>query len=150
MNQTNIELGLGLDKIGHRLGESREIALVHLLRLLQGLVRSNEADVREGIDAEESEALLRLFELNVAEEVIWVARARVRVVGDEGLGEKKEFGIEGFELELRLVVELGGVEEDKEVVGSWGFFGGEVEILSFFVCLFLKKNSGFFVCLIQI
>ena len=104
--------------------------------------------MREGIDAEESEALLRLFELNVAEEVIWVAR--VRVVGDEGLGEKKEFGIEGFELELRLVVELGGVEEDKEVVGSWGFFGGEVEILSFFVCLFLKKNSGFFVCLIQI
>ena len=67
MNQTNIELGLGLDKIGHRLGESQEIALVHLLRLLQGLVRSNEADVREGIDAEESEALLRLFELNVAE-----------------------------------------------------------------------------------
>ena len=87
---------------------------------------------------------------NVAEEVIWVARARVRVVGDEGLGEKKEFRIEGFELELRLVVELGGVEEDKEVVGSWGFFGGKVEILSFFVCLFLKKNSGFFVCLIQI
>ena len=106
--------------------------------------------MREGIDAEESEALLRLFELNVAEEVIWVARARVRVVGDEGLGEKKEFGIKDFELELRLVVELGGVEEDKEVVGSWGFFGGEVEILSFFVCLFLKKNSGFFVCLIQI
>ena len=106
--------------------------------------------MREGIDAEENEALLRLFELNVAEEVIWVARARVRVVGDEGLGEKKEFGIEGFELELRLVVELGGVEEDKEVVGSWGFFGGEVEILSFFVCLFLKKNYGFFVCLIQI
>ena len=106
--------------------------------------------MREGIDAEESEALLKLFELNVAEEEIWVARARVRVVSDEGLGEEKEFEIEGFELELRLVVELGGVEEDKEVVGSWGFFEGEVEILSFFVCLFLKKNSGFFVCLIQI
>ena len=57
--------------------------------------------------------------------------------------------MEGFELELRLVVELGGIEEDEEVVGSWGFCGGEVEILSFFVCLFLKINSGFFVYLIQ-
>nr|POE66739.1 hypothetical protein CFP56_68400 [Quercus suber] len=63
VNQTDVELGLGLDEIGHRLGESREIALVHLLRLLRGLVRSDEADVREDIDAEESEALLRLFEL---------------------------------------------------------------------------------------
>ena len=108
-------------------------------------MRSNEADVREGIDAEESEALLRLFELNVAEEVIWVARARVRVVGDEGLGEKKEFGIEGFELELRLVVELGGVEEDKEVVGSWGFFGAEVEILSFFY-VFVSEDKFWIFC----
>ena len=101
MNQTNVELGLGLDEIGHRLGESQEIALVHLLRLLRGLVRSDEADVREGIDAEESEALLRLFELD----------------GDEGLGKEREFGVKGFELELRLVMELGGVEEDEEVVG---------------------------------
>ena len=46
-------------------------------------------------------------------------------------------------------MELGGIGED-EVVRSWGFCGGEVEILSFFVCLFLKKNFGFFVCLIQI
>ena len=45
-------------------------------------------------------------------------------------------------------MELGGIGED-EVVRSWGFCGGEVEILSFFVCLFLKKNFGFFVCLIQ-
>ena len=102
VNQTEVELGLGLDEIGHQLGKSREIALVHLLRLLWGLVRSNEADVREGIDAEE----------------VWVARARVRVVGDEGLGEEKEFRVEGFELELRLVVVLGGVEEDEEVVRS--------------------------------
>ena len=134
MNQTDVELGLSLDEIGHQLSESQEIALVHLLRLHRGLVWSNEADVREGIDAEE----------------VWVARARVRVVGDEGLGEKKEFGIEGFELELRLVVELGGVKEDEEVVESWGFCGGEVKILSFFMCLFMKKNSRFFVCLIQI
>ena len=105
VNWTDVELGLGLDEISHRLNKSREIALVHLLRLLRGLVRSNEADVREGIDAEE----------------VWVARARVRVVGDKGLGKEKEFGVEGFELELRLVVELGGVEEDEEVVGSWGF-----------------------------
>nr|POE86886.1 hypothetical protein CFP56_24878 [Quercus suber] len=63
VNQTDVELGLGLDEIGHRLGKSREITLVHLLRLLRGLVRSDEADVREDIDAEESEALLRLFEL---------------------------------------------------------------------------------------
>ena len=101
MNQTNVELGLGLDEIGQRLGESQEIALVHLLRLLRGLVRSDEVDVREGIDVEESEALLRLFELD----------------GDEGLGEEREFGVEGFELELRLVVELDGVEEDEEIVG---------------------------------
>ena len=58
--------------------------------------------MREGIDAEE----------------VWVAKARVRVVGDKGLGEEKEFGVECFELELQLVMELGGVEEDDEVVGS--------------------------------
>ena len=52
VNQTEVELGLGLDKIGHQLGKSQEIALVHLLRLLWGLVQSNEVDVREGIDAE--------------------------------------------------------------------------------------------------
>ena len=126
VNRTDVELGLGLDEISHRLGESREIALIHLLRLLGGLVWSDEADVGEGIDAEESEAMLRLFELDVAEEEVGVARARVRVVGDEGLGKEREFGVEGFELELRLVVELGGVEEDEEVVGSWGFCGGEV------------------------
>ena len=62
VNRTDVELGLGLDEIGHRLGESWEIALVHLLQLLGGLVRSDEADVREGIDTKESEALLRLFE----------------------------------------------------------------------------------------
>ena len=101
MNQTDVELGLSLDEIGHQLSESQEIALVHLLRLHRGLVWSNEADVREGIDVEESEALLRLFELD----------------GDEGLGEEREFGVEGFELELRLVVELDGVEEDEEIVG---------------------------------
>ena len=33
-------------------------------------MRSDEADVREGIDIKESKALLRLFELNVAEEEI--------------------------------------------------------------------------------
>nr|POE76923.1 hypothetical protein CFP56_26314 [Quercus suber] len=71
-------------------------------------------DVKESIDAEESEALLRLFELDVVEEEVWVTRARVRVrvVGDEELGEDREFGVDGFELELQLVVELGGIEED--------------------------------------
>ena len=44
--------------------------------------------------------------------------------------------MEGFKLKLRLVVELGGIEEDKEVVGSWGFCGGEVEILSFLCVCF--------------
>ena len=38
VNWTDDELGLDLDEIGHRLGKSREIALVYLLRLLQGLV----------------------------------------------------------------------------------------------------------------
>ena len=111
-------------------------------------MRSDEADVREGIDAEESEALLRLFELDVAEEEVWFARARVRVVGYEGLGEEREFEVEGFELDLRLVLELGGVEEDEEVVGSWGFCGGEVEILSF-LCVFVCKEKVWvilFVC----
>ena len=70
MNRTDIKLGLGLDEIGHQLDKSLEIALVHLLWLLRGLVRSDEADVREGIDIKESKALLRLFELNVAEEEI--------------------------------------------------------------------------------
>ena len=70
MNRTDIKLGLGLDEISHQLDKSLEIALVHLLWLLRGLVRSDEADVREGIDIKESKALLRLFELNVAEEEI--------------------------------------------------------------------------------
>ena len=100
VNRIDDELGLDLDEIGHQLGKSQEIALVHLLRLLQGLVRSDEVDVREGIDAKESEALLRLFEFDVVEEEVGVARVRVRVVGDEGLGEEREFGVEGFELEL--------------------------------------------------
>ena len=70
MNQTDVELGLSLDEIDHQLSESQEIALVHLLRLHRGLVWNDEADVKEGIDTEESKALLRLFELNVAEEEI--------------------------------------------------------------------------------
>ena len=59
---------------------------------------SDEADVREGIDAKESETLLRLFELDVAEKEVWVTRAKVRVVGDEGLGKEREFEVESFEL----------------------------------------------------
>ena len=53
--------------------------------------------------------------------------------------------MEDFELELRLVVELGGVEEDEEVVGSWGFCGGEVEILSF--CVFVSKEKFWVFCM---
>ena len=52
--------------------------------------------------------------------------------------------MEGFVLELQLVVELGGVEEDEEVVGSWGFCGGEVEILSF--CVFVSKEKFWVFC----
>ena len=70
VNRTDIELGLGLNEIGHQLNKSLEIALVHLLRLLRGLVQSDKADVREGIDIKESKALLRLFELDVAEEEV--------------------------------------------------------------------------------
>ena len=98
MNQTDVELGLSLDEIGHQLSESQEIALVHLLRLHRGLVWSNEADVREGINAEESEALIRLFEFDVAEEEVGVAR--VRVIGVEGLGEEREFEVEDFKLKV--------------------------------------------------
>ncbi len=32
--------------------------------------------------------------------------------------------MEGFELELRFIVELSSVEEDEEPVRSWGFCGG--------------------------
>ena len=56
--------------------------------------------MREGINAKESEALLRLFEFDVAEEEVGFARVRVKVVGDEELGEEGEFGVEVFELEL--------------------------------------------------
>ena len=56
--------------------------------------------MREGINAKESEALLRLFEFDVAEEEVGVARVRVKVVGDEELGEEGEFRVEVFELEL--------------------------------------------------
>ena len=62
VNRTDGKLGFGLDEIGHQLDELREIALGHLLRLLEGLVQSDEANVREGIEFKESEALLRLFE----------------------------------------------------------------------------------------
>ena len=41
-------------------------------------------------------------------------------------------------------MELGGVEEDEEVVGSWGFCGGEVEILSF--CVFVSKEKLWVFC----
>ena len=51
--------------------------------------------MREGIDTEKSEALLRFFELDAAEEEI-----RVRVVRDEGLGKEREFQVKGFGLEL--------------------------------------------------
>ena len=51
--------------------------------------------MREGIDTEKSEALLRFFEFDAAEEEI-----RVSVVRDEGLGKKKEFQVKGFGLEL--------------------------------------------------
>ena len=36
------------------------------------------------------------------------------------------FSISNSSFSIRLVVEMGGVEEDEEVVGSWGFYGGEV------------------------
>ena len=62
VNWTDGKLGFGLDENGHQLDKSREIALVHLLRLLGALVRSDEVDVREGIESKESEALLKLFE----------------------------------------------------------------------------------------
>ena len=58
-------------------------------------MKSDEANVREGIDAEKSEALLRLLKLDVAKEEI-----RVKVVGDEGLGEEREFEVKGFGMEL--------------------------------------------------
>ncbi|KAK9986287.1 hypothetical protein SO802_031238 [Lithocarpus litseifolius] len=131
VNQTDSKLGFDLDEIGHRLCESREIALVHLLRLLRGLVRSDEENVREGIDAEESEALLILFELDIVEEEVGGVGARVRVVGDEGLGEEREFfklietakeeeeEVEAEEIEVMLgevLLEKELVEEEGEVL----------------------------------
>ena len=46
-------------------------------------MRSDETNVRESIDAEESEARLRFFELDVAEEELRVRVVVVVVVDDE-------------------------------------------------------------------
>lgn len=86
------------------------------------MVRGNEANVRKGIDAEESETGLRFFEFNVAEEQFPMRWGRrVWVVGDVRGGDECEFVAKLFEAKLRLFVELNGVEEDDNPIGSWGF-----------------------------
>jgi len=78
--------------------------------------------VREGVDAELREAELGLLELDVAEEEFGIRR---RVVGEERGCDDGEFVAEFGEAELRLVVELRGVEEEEDGVGPRGFDGGE-------------------------
>lgn len=60
-------------------------------------MRSDEANEREGIDVEKSEALLRLYEINAIEEEI---RVRVRVVEMKDWVRRENFEVKGFELEL--------------------------------------------------
>lgn len=126
MDRANRELGLGFDEFGHGLGQSGEIALVHLIGVLKAVRGADEADVRKGIDAKEGETGLGLFELDVAEEDLGVGGGRrVLIVGDERVGDDGELFAEVLEVELLLVVELDGVEEDGERVGSGCLDGGE-------------------------
>nr|DAD20564.1 TPA_asm: hypothetical protein HUJ06_022027 [Nelumbo nucifera] len=84
------------------------------------------ADVREGIDAEKGEGRLRFFEFDVAEEEFRLGRG-ILVVGDESRGDEAEFVAEVMEMELVLVVELDGIEENEERVRS-RFCGGQEAI----------------------
>ncbi|KAM1837461.1 hypothetical protein EV1_019038 [Malus domestica] len=77
----------------------------------QAVGGADQADVWHRVDSELGEVVLRLLELDVAEEELGVGRGRrVLVV---------------LEVKLRLVVELRSIEEDKDPVGSRGFDGGE-------------------------
>lgn len=126
MDRANGELSLRFDEFGHGLGQSREISLVHLIGVLEAVIGADEPDVRKGIDAEEGETGLRLLEFDVAEEDLGVGRRRrILIVGYEGVGDDGELVAEFLEVELLLVVELNGVEEDDERVGSRGLGGGE-------------------------
>ncbi|KAA8520022.1 hypothetical protein F0562_014304 [Nyssa sinensis] len=115
VDRANDELGFRFDKFGHGLGEAREIAGVHLYRIVLETLGTgaHEADVREGVDAELGEGGLGLLELELAEEEFGL-RWGVLVIGDVGGGEDSELRPEFLEAELGLVVELGGVEEDEE------------------------------------
>ncbi|GAB2298832.1 hypothetical protein Dimus_032909 [Dionaea muscipula] len=73
----------------------------------------------EGVDVEEGEGGLRVLELEVEEEEGGEeVRGGVPVVGNEGGGNEGEFGFERREVELGLVVEMCGVEEDEECEGA--------------------------------
>ncbi|KAM2220256.1 hypothetical protein PS2_018950 [Malus domestica] len=77
----------------------------------QAMGGADQADVWHRVDSELGEVVLRLLELDVAEEELGVGKGRrVLVV---------------LEVKLRLVVELRSIEEDKDPVGSRGFDGGE-------------------------
>ncbi|PON31996.1 hypothetical protein PanWU01x14_365200 [Parasponia andersonii] len=126
MDRTHNELSPRLDELRHGFSQSGEIPLVHLVRVFEAVMGSNEPDMREGVDAEEREASLSLFELNIAEEDLGMGwRRRVLIVGDERGGDNGELLVKILEVELVLVMELHGVEEDEERVGSGGFDGGE-------------------------
>ncbi|KAK8675294.1 hypothetical protein V6N13_033363 [Hibiscus sabdariffa] len=113
MDGAHGEFSPRLDELSHRLRQSREIALVHLVGvILQRFgVGADEADVGEGVDAEELERRLGFAELDVGEEEFGVG---VVVVGDEGRGDEGELSAEFGEVEFGFVVELGGVEEDED------------------------------------
>lgn len=122
MDGTHGKFSSGLDELGHRLSHSGEIPLVHLLRVIfQGFGGgADEADVGEGVDAEEVEGRLGFAELDVAEEELGIGAV---VVGDERGGDEGELVPEFPEVELGFVVELGGVEEDDERVRARSFRG---------------------------
>lgn len=82
--------------------------------------------MRQRVDSELGKAVLRVLKLDVAEEQLGVRRRRwVFIVLDERRSDESELAAELLEMELMLVVELCGVEEDENPVGPWGFDGGQ-------------------------
>lgn len=95
----DLEARAGLDKLGHGVGEAREVGLVHLLGSRQGgVIGTDEADMGQRVDTKLVKGVLRLGELDVGEEEV----AGIGVVSEEGGGEERELGAELGQVEVRL------------------------------------------------
>lgn len=80
---------------------------------------ADKVDVGDGIDTEEEEGGLGVLEFDVGKEELGLGR-KALIVGDEGRGEEAEFGAQRFEVEIGVGVEMSGIEEDEEGVGTRG------------------------------